>query len=42
MLARHIIDYRTRHGGFRSVDELREVNGIGYCRFADLRDLVWP
>ncbi|MEV6835544.1 helix-hairpin-helix domain-containing protein [Streptomyces sp. NPDC051133] len=29
VLARHIVDYRTRHGGFRSVDELREVNGIG-------------
>ncbi|MFJ1552300.1 helix-hairpin-helix domain-containing protein [Streptomyces mirabilis] len=29
VLAQHIIDYRTRHGGFRSVDELREVNGIG-------------
>ncbi|WP_437106659.1 helix-hairpin-helix domain-containing protein [Streptomyces sp. enrichment culture] len=42
VLARHIIDYRTRHGGFRSVDELREVNGIGDRRFADLRDLVRP
>ncbi len=29
VLAQHIVDYRTRHGGFRSVDELREVNGIG-------------
>ncbi|WP_435212172.1 helix-hairpin-helix domain-containing protein [Streptomyces sp. bgisy034] len=42
VLARHIIDYRTRHGGFRSVDELREVNGIGDRRFADLRNLVRP
>ncbi len=42
VLARHIIDYRTQHGGFRSVDELREVNGIGERRFADLRDLVRP
>ncbi|MEU6271571.1 ComEA family DNA-binding protein [Streptomyces populi] len=42
VLARHIIDYRTAHGGFRSVDELREVNGIGDRRFADLRDLVRP
>jgi competence protein ComEA len=40
VLARHIIDYRTQHGGFRSVDELREVNGIGGRRFSDLRDLV--
>ncbi|MFH9987130.1 helix-hairpin-helix domain-containing protein [Streptomyces luteogriseus] len=42
VLAQHIIDYRTRHGGFRSVDELREVNGIGDRRFADLRPLVRP
>ncbi|GAA3987323.1 hypothetical protein GCM10022384_39080 [Streptomyces marokkonensis] len=42
VLARHIIDYRTQHGGFRSVDELREVTGIGERRFADLRNLVRP
>lgn len=42
VLAQHIIDYRTRNGGFRSVDELREVNGIGDRRFADLRDRVRP
>ncbi|MGW7823339.1 helix-hairpin-helix domain-containing protein [Streptomyces puniciscabiei] len=40
VLAQHIIDYRTQHGGFRSVDELREVNGIGDRRFSDLRNLV--
>ncbi|WP_436840647.1 helix-hairpin-helix domain-containing protein [Streptomyces griseoloalbus] len=42
VLAQHIVDYRTRNGGFRSVDELREVNGIGDRRFADLRNLVRP
>ncbi|MGY0067263.1 helix-hairpin-helix domain-containing protein [Streptomyces sp. QTS137] len=42
VLARHILDYRTRNGGFRSVDELREVNGIGDRRFADLKNLVRP
>ncbi|WP_329442970.1 helix-hairpin-helix domain-containing protein [Streptomyces canus] len=42
VLAQHIVDYRTQHGGFRSVDELREVNGIGDRRFADLRNLVQP
>lgn len=42
VLAQHIIDYRTQHGGYRSVDELREVNGIGDRRFADLRNLVQP
>ncbi|MCC5476186.1 ComEA family DNA-binding protein [Streptomyces barringtoniae] len=42
VLAQHILDYRTQHGGFRSVDELREVNGIGDRRFGDLRNLVRP
>ncbi|MGA4841974.1 helix-hairpin-helix domain-containing protein [Streptomyces sp. G45] len=42
VLAQHIIDYRTEHGGFRSVDELREVTGIGERRFADLQNLVRP
>lgn len=42
VLAQHIIDYRSQHGGFRSVDELRDVNGIGERRFADLRNLVRP
>lgn len=42
VLAQHIIDHRTQNGGFRSVEELREVNGIGERRFADLRNLVRP
>ncbi|WP_142217114.1 ComEA family DNA-binding protein [Streptomyces sp. SLBN-118] len=42
VLAQHIIDYRAQHGGFRSVDELREVDGIGARRFADLQTLVRP
>ncbi|MEV5983722.1 ComEA family DNA-binding protein [Streptomyces sp. NPDC052051] len=42
VLAQHIVDYRTQHGGFRSVDDLRSVNGIGERRFADLRNLVRP
>lgn len=42
VLAQHILDHRTQQGGFRSVDELRDVKGIGEQRFADLRDLVRP
>ncbi len=42
VLAQHIVDYRTEHGGFRSVDELREVNGIGDRRFEDLQNAVRP
>jgi competence protein ComEA len=40
VLAQHIIDYRAQNGGFRSVGQLREVNGIGDRRFADLQRLV--
>jgi competence protein ComEA len=39
-LAGAIIAERDRRGGFRSVNELREVRGIGDARFADLRDRV--
>jgi competence protein ComEA len=39
-LAAAILAERDRRGGFRSVNELREVRGIGEGRFADLRDRV--
>lgn len=42
VLAQHIVDFRTARGGFRTVEELRQVNGIGERRFADLRKLVRP
>ncbi|AXK37334.1 ComEA family DNA-binding protein [Streptomyces armeniacus] len=42
VLAQHIIDYRTENGGYTSVDELREVNGIGDARFADIEPRVSP
>jgi competence protein ComEA len=35
--AQAIIDYRNRHGHFRSVDELQNVPGIGPETFKDLR-----
>jgi competence protein ComEA len=39
-LAGAIIAERDRRGGYRSVNELREVRGIGEKRFAELRDRV--
>lgn len=42
VLAQHIVDFRTARGGFRSVEELRQVEGIGERRFADLRTRVRP
>jgi competence protein ComEA len=40
VLAQRIVDYRTQHGAFRSVDELRQVSGIGEAKFADVKSLV--
>jgi competence protein ComEA len=40
VLAQRIVDYRAQHGGFRSVDELQEVTGIGARKYADIKDLV--
>ena len=39
-LAEAIITERDRRGGFRSINELRDVRGIGDKRFADLEGLV--
>lgn len=38
--AAKILAYRTAHGGFRSVDELAEVPGIGPKKLAALREQV--
>ena len=35
--AQAILDYRTQHGGFKSVDELKDVKGIGARRFEKLK-----
>ncbi len=40
VLAAAILTERDQRGGFKSVNELRDVRGIGEKRFADLRDLV--
>jgi competence protein ComEA len=40
VLAQHIVDWRTQHGRFTSVDQLREVSGIREAKFADLKSLV--
>jgi competence protein ComEA len=40
VLAQRILDWRTAHGRFSSVDELGEVSGIGEATLADLRPVV--
>jgi competence protein ComEA len=39
-IAQRILDFREQHGGFRSVEQLGEVPGIGPKRLATLRPLV--
>ena len=40
VLAARIIDHRTRHGAFRSKDDLRAVRGIGPRLFERLEPLI--
>jgi competence protein ComEA len=38
--AQKILDWRKQHGGFRSVDDLKQITGIGPKRFESLKDKV--
>ncbi|MEV4242954.1 ComEA family DNA-binding protein [Streptosporangium canum] len=40
VLARRIVEYRDGHGGFRTVEQLREVSGIGDRKYAEIREKV--
>ncbi len=40
--AQKILNYRTEHGGFRSVEDLDAIPGIGPARVEQLRDVVSP
>jgi len=40
VMAKAILDHRTKSGNFRTVDQLSDVSGIGPARLAQLRDLV--
>ena len=40
--AQKILDYRRQHGGFRSIEDLGQIPGIGPKRLAALRGKVQP
>ncbi|MEU8258213.1 ComEA family DNA-binding protein [Micromonospora inaquosa] len=40
VLAQRILAHRDQHGGFKSVGDLRQVDGIGDARYEQLKDLV--
>jgi competence protein ComEA len=40
VMAQRIVDYRIQNNGFKSIDEIKNVNGISDAKFAQLRDLI--
>ena len=40
VLAQRIIDYRTEHGPFLSIEEIGNVEGVGEETYNDLKDLI--
>ena len=40
VIAQRILDYRTEHGPFRSIEELAEIEDIGPSRLEQIRELI--
>jgi competence protein ComEA len=39
-VAQRIIDFRTKNGGFKKIEEIMKVQGIGEKVYEDLKDLI--
>lgn len=39
-LADRIIEYRNHNGGFNSIEDIRNVSGIGEKKYTDIKDLI--
>jgi len=39
-IAQRIVEYREAHGGFRSIEEIQEVRGIGPKTFGKIKDQI--
>lgn len=40
VMAKRIVDWRSGHGGFTTVEQLRDVEGIGESKYRKLREVV--
>ncbi|MCL2151353.1 MAG: helix-hairpin-helix domain-containing protein [Oscillospiraceae bacterium] len=40
VLASRIVDYRRQYGGFRRIEDLRSVSGIGEKRYEAIKDMI--
>ena len=40
VMAKRIVQWRTDHGGFTKVEQLRDIDGIGESKFQKLREQV--
>ncbi|MDE7281598.1 MAG: helix-hairpin-helix domain-containing protein, partial [Ruminiclostridium sp.] len=39
-IAQRIIDYREEYGNFSSIEEIKNVTGIGEVRFSNIKDQI--